>query len=397
MIPLQQMNRSPYRFVVLMGFVAMLGDITYQGARGLHGPFLSLLGASAFAIGFFAGLGEFLGYGLRLWTGWLGDKTRAYWTLVALGYATNLVAVPGLALIGSWQAAMVFVLLERIGKAIRSPSRSTLVSYASSELGAGKAFGLDEALDQLGAVIGPLLTALIMWVVREDAPIARYQLAFAVLLLPVIGNLALLWRAHRSYPNPEAFGAKAAEVVAPSDRHYRWYLFAVALFAFGFADWALVAFHVQKTQLLSGSMLPILYAAAMAIDALAAIVLGTWFDKVGLRALAVASLISAGFAPLIFWLGGLPALFIGVAMWSIGLGAQDAIFKAAIATMVPKASRGRAYGRFFALVGFFWWAGSALMGYLYDVDRWLMVVVSVAPQLLAAPIFYWLSGRLRQN
>ncbi|HEY6877377.1 MAG TPA: hypothetical protein VI299_05130, partial [Polyangiales bacterium] len=65
------------KFIVLMGVVALFGDMTYEGARGLVGPYLALLGASATAVGFAAGLGEFLGYGLRLATGWLSDRTRA--------------------------------------------------------------------------------------------------------------------------------------------------------------------------------------------------------------------------------------------------------------------------------------------------------------------------------
>lgn len=192
------------RFVVLMGVVALFGDMTYEGARGLVGPYLALLGASATAVGFAAGLGEFLGYGLRLFTGWFSDRTRAYWPLVIAGYSVNLVAVPGLALVGSWEAAVALLLLERIGKAVRSPARSTLVSYAASEAGVGKSFGLEEALDQIGAVSGPLLTALAIWVVRGEAVTMQYRVAFGVLLLPVILNLTLVLAARARFPRPES-------------------------------------------------------------------------------------------------------------------------------------------------------------------------------------------------
>ena len=228
-------------FVVLMGVVALFGDMTYEGARGLVGPYLALLGASATAVGFAAGLGEFLGYGLRLVTGWLGDRTRAYWPLVIAGYGINLVAVPGLALVGSWEAAVALLLLERIGKAIRSPARSTLVSYAASTAGFGKSFGLEEALDQIGAVSGPLLTALAIWVVRGESVSTQYRVAFLVLLVPVVLNLALVLSARAKFPRPESFESGGRHDHPQLGGLFRWYVAGVMLMALGFADWALVA------------------------------------------------------------------------------------------------------------------------------------------------------------
>lgn len=383
------------RFIVLMGIVAMFGDMTYEGARGLVGPYLSLLGASATAVGFAAGLGEFLGYGLRLVTGWLADRTRAYWPLVIGGYAVNLLAVPGLALVGSWQAAIGLVLLERIGKAVRSPARSTLVSYAANEVGAGKAFGLEEALDQLGAVSGPLLTAFVIWVVREEPATTRYQYAFAALLLPVLLNLVVILRARRQFPKPEALEASRPAPPAPPGRLFAWYVAAVMLLGLGFADWALVAFHATRTSSLELGLLPVLYAGAMAVDAVAAYVFGAWFDRFGLSVLAVTTVVSAAFAPLVFLMPSGWALVLGAGCWAVGMGAQDSIFKAAIATLVPKAGRARAYGIFFALFGFAWWVGSTAMGWLYERSLPALVGFSVVTQLAAAPLFLVLGRRLR--
>lgn len=384
------------RFVVLMGVVALFGDMTYEGARGLVGPYLALLGASATAVGFAAGLGEFLGYGLRLFTGWFSDRTRAYWPLVIAGYSVNLVAVPGLALVGSWEAAVALLLLERIGKAVRSPARSTLVSYAASEAGVGKSFGLEEALDQIGAVSGPLLTALAIWVVRGEAVTMQYRVAFGVLLLPVILNLTLVLAARARFPRPESLERTERRGHPHVGALFRWYVVGAMLMALGFADWALVAFHASRTGVLDAGTLPLLYAGAMAVDALAALAFGGLFDRYGLLVLAATTTASALFAPLVFLVPSASLLILGATCWALGMGAQDSIFKAAIAKLVPKEERGRAYGIFFALFGLAWWFGSTAMGWLYEMSTTGLVVFSVLTQLAAVPVLLFVGLRLRK-
>jgi MFS family permease len=377
-------KRRARAFVILMGIVALFGDMTYEGARGLVGPWLGVLSASAVAIGFIAGLGEFIGYALRLLTGWLADRSRAYWPLVIGGYAVNLVAIPGLALIGSWQAAVALVLLERIGKAVRSPARSTLVSYAANQAGVGKSFGLEEALDQIGAVIGPLLTALAIWVMREEPATLRYRIAFAILLLPALLNVAFVLFARRKYPRPDELETQEQ----PSDhqhmgRLFGWYVFAAMLLGLGFADWAIVAYHASHVGLLGLTTLPLLYAGLMAVDALAALSFGTLFDRFGLAVLAGSTLVSALFAPLVFLFPSGWLLVLGAGCWAIGMGAQDSVFKAAIAVLVDKPQRARAYGLFFALFGLSWWIGSTFMGWLYEQSIPALVVFSVVTQVSA--------------
>jgi MFS family permease len=389
--------RAARKFIVIMGVVALFGDMTYEGARGLVGPYLALLGASATAVGFAAGLGEFLGYGLRLVTGWFSDRTRAYWPIVIVGYALNLIAVPGLAFVGSWQAAIALILLERIGKAVRSPARSTLVSYAANQAGVGASFGLEEALDQIGAVLGPLLTALAIWVARAEPATQRYRLAFFVLLLPVFFNLGSVLFARRKYPRPEAFEPAQQAERPHMGSLFRWYVGAVMLLGLGFADWALVAYHATRSGLLSISSLPVLYAGAMGMDALAALACGTLFDRFGLSVLAWSAALSACFAPLVFLTTSGWALVAGAACWAVGMGAQDSIFKAAIAQLVPKSQRGRAYGVFFASFGLAWWIGSATMGFLYERSLTGLVVFSLLTQLAAAPIFVVLGRKLAKR
>ena len=373
-------------FVVTMGVVSLFGDMSYEGARGLVGPYLGLLGASAVVVSVSAGAGELAGYTLRLLTGWLADRTRAHWPLTILGYAVNLVVIPGLAFAGSWEVAVGLVIGERVGKAIRSPARSTLLSYAARRAGEGKSFGLEEALDQIGAVAGPLLTTAAI-ALRSGSPLAQYRLAFLVLAVPAVITLGLVLAARRAFPTPEDL--EPPETEAPGHLGTGFWLLVAAssLVGLGFADWALVAFHAGRSGLVSLGLLPLLYAGAMGVDALAALAFGHAFDRRGPGVLAVSCLVGAGAAPLVFLGSSVGALLAGAALWAVAMGAQESVYKAAVARLVSSSGRGRAYGLFFAVFGVAWFVGSAALGWLYEHARGGMVAFAVVPQLLAAPVF----------
>ena len=370
-----------------MGVVSLFGDMSYEGARGLVGPYLGLLGASALVVSISAGAGELAGYTLRLLTGWLADRTRAHWLLTILGYAMNLVVVPGLAFAGSWQVAVGLVIGERVGKAIRSPARSTLVSYAARRAGEGKSFGLEEALDQIGAVAGPLLTTVAIALRSGQPPLAGYRLAFLVLALPALVTLLLVLAARRTFPTPEDLEPPAPVGPVQLGGPFWTLVAAAALVGLGFADWALVAFHAGRSGLVALGLLPLLYAGAMGVDALAALGFGFAFDRRGPGVLALSCVVGAAAAPLVFLGSSTGALIAGAALWAVTLGAQESVYKAAVARLVSPSQRGRAYGLFFAVFGVAWFLGSVALGWLYEHARTAMVVFAVVPQLAAAPLF----------
>ena len=374
-------ERTALRFVVLLGVVSLFADMTYEGARSITGPFLAVLGASGTAVGVIAGLGELLGYGLRLASGYLADRTRRYWALTLVGYGVNVLAVPLLALADRWELAAALMIAERVGKAIRTPARDVMLSQATQRLGHGWGFGLHEALDQIGAVSGPLLVALVL------TGRAQYPLAFATLLAPALLTLAVLTRAWRLFPDPRYLEASPAVEPGPDQlpAAFWLYLAASALIAAGFADFPLIAFHFGKHAVVPPGGIPLLYALAMGVDALAALLFGRWFDRLGLGVLMTSTLLSALFAPLVF-LGGFTATLLGVGLWGIGLGAQESILRATIAGMVPPDRRGWAYGLFNAAYGIAWFLGSALMGFLYDVSLYGLIAFSVVAQLAALPL-----------
>jgi MFS family permease len=384
-------RRRALLFVVLLGFVSLFADMTYEGSRSIWGPVLGTLGATGAIVGLVAGGGELLGYVLRLFTGALADKTKRYWAITIIGYAINLLAVPALALAGNWPVAAGLVILERSGKALRTPARDAMLSYAARDMGgAGWAFGLHEALDSIGAVLGPLIAALVLFLH------GGYRHAFAWLLLPALAALATLAIARWRFPQPQELDAAPAPQVSDAKalRDLRVFLAATALIAAGYSDFALIAFHLAKDHIVSNDVVPVLYAIASLAGGATALAFGKWFDRRGLSVLLWATLVPALYAPLVF-LGGSWAALAGMALWGVGFGAHDSLFRAAVAQRVAREKRATVMGVFNAIYGMAWFMGSVLLGLLYDVDPLYTVVAALVLQLAACPILW--SLRLRKG
>jgi MFS family permease len=373
---------SAVRFIVLLGIVDLFADMTYEGARSVTGPYLGVLGASAAIIGLVAGFGEFLGYALRLVSGFLSDRTGSYWLIIIIGYGVNLFAVPLLALTGRWELAAVLIVTERAGRAIRVPARDAMLSHAGSQTGLGWGFGLHGALDSAGAILGPLIIGAALY------SKSGYQNAFAILAIPAVLTMMMLFAARRFYPRPRDLDVAPPDLT-PGRFSRRFWVFvaAAALIAAGYADFPLIAFHFSKTGLIAPVWIPVLYSLAMAAEAVAALLLGRLFDRIGIGAMIVATCASALSAPLAF-LGGPAAATTGVAMWGIGIGAQASVMRAAIAPLAPASQRGTAYGIFNAAYGLAWFAGSSLLGLLYDWSVPALAAVSVVLQG-AALVILW--------
>ncbi|MEM0343740.1 MAG: MFS transporter [Thermoplasmata archaeon] len=371
--------RSAMRLVLLFGLVSLFADMTYEGARSFFGPFLGILGASGTVVGAVAGFGELLGYSVRLVSGALSDRTRRYWMMTFLGYGINLLAVPALALAGSWQIAAALIILERFGKGVRTPPRDAMLSHATRQVGSGWGFGIHEAMDQIGAVLGPLIVAVVLFVNGD------YRQGFAVLLIPALVALSVLFVARKMYARPQELEPLSSPIEGRGySQRFLFYLTGVALVAAGFADFALIGFHFGRSNAVSMEMIPVLYAVAMGSDAIAALVFGRMFDKIGLAVLVLAVALSSFFAPCVF-LGGFGFAILGVALWGVGMGAQESVMRAAVTNMVHADRRGTAFGVFNTCYGLAWFAGSAAMGVLYDFSILALVAFSVIVQLASLP------------
>jgi predicted MFS family arabinose efflux permease len=376
-------NRSALRFVLIIGVANFFADFTYEGARGIIGPFLGSLGASAAIIGFVAGLGELLGYGLRSLSGYLADKSHRHWAFAFIGYTVNMLAVPALALATRWPLAATLVVSERTGRGIRKPAVEAMLSYAGRSIGTGWVFGLNEALDQAGATVGPLLIALILYLN------GGFRTAFGVLLIPALICLAILVAARLLHPRPHELEEGAGQAFATTNltRAYWIYLAAGALIAAGFADFALIGFHFHKANTVSANLIPVFYAVAMASSALASIPLGRLFDRFGPNVSLFAFLISALAAPFVF-LGTSIAALIGMIFWGIGMSAQGSPFQAMLTSVIPPQKRSTAFGLFDTGYGIAWFVGSALTGLLYDKSILAAALFSVSLELAALPILF---------
>jgi len=374
------------RLILVLGVVSLLGDIIYEGGRSVTGPFLLLLGASAFTVAIVSGLGEFLGYGVRLLSGYVSDRTGMYWTLTIVGYLM-VGAVPLLVLAGSWEVAAIFILVERLGKGLRSPARDAILSHASKQVGRGWGFGIHEALDQVGAVIGPVLFAV------SIAISGRYETGFALLAIPFVLLVAALLSARFLAPDPVVFEGDTR--VIPGERPVQlsrvmlpYGTFTVLTMA-GFAVFPLMAYHFHASSIVPEVQIPVFYAIAMAADALFALVMGRVYDRAGLVVLGAVPVINIPIAALAF-MGGYTGALAASVLWGLSMGGQETVLRAALADLTSVGKRGTAYGIFNTLYGGAWFAGSVILGALYEINLGLLILFSVITQLAALAAFLWL-------
>jgi MFS family permease len=377
------------RFIVALGLISLLADVTYEGARSITGPFLGSLGASAAVVGTVAGLGELVGYTLRLLFGYAADRTRAYWALTITGYVVNLLAVPFLALAHRWEIAAALIIAERAGKAVRTPARDVMLSQASTLTGRGWGFGLHEAMDQIGAFVGPLVVAVTL------AQSHQYTRGFAVLAIPAGLAIATLLTARGFYPDPTRFETEHPAAISTTGypRTFWIYVAAAGLIAAGIADFALVSFHFQQAHIAAAAVTPVFYSVAMGVEAIAALVFGRLFDKRGIAIVVFGVILLALSTPLVF-LGSFYVALAGMAVWGAGQGAQQSALRAGIAELVPSERRGSAYGIFNTVYGLLWFAGSATMGLLYGRSVFALVAFGMVCQLFAIPLLWSVRQRV---
>jgi MFS family permease len=377
---------SPMGFVLAFGLVSGLGDVVYEGARSITGPLLASFGAGAGLVGFITGAGEAVALVLRLPFGVLSDRTGRPWPVTIAGYAITMVAAPLMALSWALWPAAVLVVLERFGKAVRTPSRDTMLAQASVEMGRGRAFALHEALDQTGALIGPLVMA------GAIAVTGGLRWGFAVLAVPAITALAVLTRVRLAAPRPDRYehagDTRAAGVDQTTRLPRRFWLYAAfaAINMLGFATWGVVAFHLQQRHVVSTATVPVMYALAMGLAAVGALASGWLYDHIGLRGLGLVPLLTAT-VPFLAFSTDPAVAWAGAAVWGLGLGIHESTMRAAVADLVPVRRRGTGFAMFTAIYGMAWLVGGTLLGVSYGHSPETAQVVVVGTQVFALLAF----------
>ncbi|MEW6179682.1 MAG: MFS transporter [Chloroflexota bacterium] len=382
----QQLRSRAIQFILLFGLVSAFGDVTYETGRGVSGAYLAFLGAGATSIGFVSGLGEFLGYALRLVSGYLASRTRAYWAATFVGYGL-LLSIPLLAYTRKWEIAAVFLILERVGKAIRSPAKDTMLSHASYQIGRGWGFGIHEALDQVGAFIGPLIFAIVF------AQRQSYRDGFSVLWIPALLTLVALLLARLRIPDPEELENSSSSKENDNNKNnsalpqvFWFYSVFTFLSVAGFANFQIISYHWVTQSIVPVAQIAVFYGVAMGVDALAALIIGRTYDKIGLLSLLIVPLISLPL-PFLAFSDQYTIAMLAAVLWGIIMAVHETVMRAAIADITPGGKRAFAYGIFNTVYGAAWFVSGACLGFLYDQSRiWLLIAI-VTLEVLALLVF----------
>lgn len=390
---------SGWRTVAWLGVVSLLADVVYEGARSITGPFLASLGASALTVGLVTGAGEAAALGFRLFSGPAADRSGRYWSWTVVGYGMTAVCVPLMALAPALGAGGVsfgsaMVLLERTGKAVRSPAKSTLLAVAAQGVGRGRGFGVHKALDQTGAFAGPLIVAGMVALTAHTWP------GLAVLAIPgAAAMLLVVWirrhvpdPPHRSVPARSAAGVE--ERVEPLPRPFYLFAIACALTTLGLMTFGVISFHLVNEHLVAAAAVPVLYAVAMAAEAVSALATGFTYDRIGGATLIVLPPVVAA-VPLLVFTDRVGIVVAGILLWGAATGVQDSTVKALVADLVPSNRLATAYGAFAAFQAVAALAGGGLAGLLYAAHRgWLAAGIGVCQALALALLIAVLSSRL---
>lgn len=386
-LPRSRSPLSPWRFITTFGVVALLADFVYEGARSVTGPLLAELGATSLTVGIVTGIGEAAALLLRLVSGPLADRTRRFWSWTIAGYALTVISVPMLGYVGVLWVAAILIILERVGKAIRSPAKDALLSYATSTTGRGKGFAVHEALDQFGAVLGPLAVAATLFLTGND-----YGPALAILAIPGLLALVILFWLRARVPRPENYETDPTDQRSRSEldpararrlpARFWYYAGFAALTTTGFATFGVLSFHMVDRGIIAAPLIPVLYTAVMVVDALAALASGWAYDRWGARTLLALPMVAAVVPLLAFNTAAAPVI-VGALLWGAALGIQEATLRATVADLVSPRIRSTAYGVFAAVVGVGTALGGFIAGGLYQVSVPSLILVTLGTQVVA--------------
>lgn len=392
-------KKNAFQLILVLGIISLLGDIIYEGGRGVSGQYLNVLGVNAAKVGLIVGLGELLGYLFRLFSGFFADRTKTYWLFTIVGYGL-LISVPLIAFTSTWQIVAILIILERIGKGIRTPARDTIASHAAKQVGTGYGFGISEFIDQIGAVIGPLIFAFVFAKVATSQNIVgAYQQGYNFFWIPFVLLLFILSFAYLKFKNSEELETPLADRDKDAKnltKHFWLYVFFVFITTTGFVNFALVGFHLKNLNILADTYIPVLYAMAMGVDAIVGLMAGKMYDRLKTKTkherreyhLLLSIPLVAALVPFFVFSSSVALIILGTMLLGFGMGIQETIMKAAVADMTPMNRRASGYGIFNLSFGLAFFVGSTIAGYLYDYSISALIIALVVIEVLAIPVYY---------
>jgi MFS family permease len=402
---------SAVKVIILFGVISLLGDMVYESARGANSQYFNLLSISAAQVGLVFGIGEFLGYFLRLLAGVLSDKSGKHWIFIFVGYGMLLV-VPFMGFTMNWNILVILILMERIGKSLRNPAKDTVLSgIAENQVGTGFAFGLQEALDQIGALAGPLIFTSVFFMTGKNG-IPEYQLSYKLLFIPFVLLMLFVTHAYRSIKRNNLIAdLKKREFCSERLEPTFWIYTAFTFFCtLGFVNFSIIGYHLKVSNLMSDGNITLLYSGAMAVDAIAALLVGKAYDrmkkekemKTGGLAVLMAIPFFTLLLPFMTVSSSITLIITGMAIFGVVMGTHETIMRSAIADITPFHKRGTGYGVFNAVYGLAFLIGSALMGWLYDLNQpgniiAFTCVAEAVAMLLYFKMVHTVKGSVRQK
>lgn len=348
------------RTVVGAGLTSLLSDVAYEMATAVLPGFFKVLEIPGYFLGLTEGTGDALANFVKLAVGYHSDRIGKRKALVVSGYALTGVSLSLFAFAVGWPLILLGKALAWTGKGLRGPLRDAILADSVPPGMVGRAFGFHRAGDTIGAIIGPLLGALLIWQLPADVldvSAAPYRIAFLLTLIPGVGAAFAFWllvREQRFTPKP---GWRFRESLAELPRPFRRYLLAVGLFGLG--DFTHTLLILTATTLLTPTtglptalaFGPILYAIRNAVSAAVAFPVGALSDRVGRRGLLVVGylvgvLVMLGFAAAVAWRVDSPAYIVGLfVLAGVYVAVQEALEGAMTADLIPdRSGRGTAYG-----------------------------------------------------
>ena len=397
------LREKAMRVIVMFGIISLLGDIIYEGARGVNGAYLRVLGVDVAMVGIITGLAQFVGAGLRFLTGYAADRSRGYWAFTIAGYMA-LAVVPMMALTGVWQIVALLIIMEQFAKAVRSPSRETLVSQAAKQVGTGWGFGLSEALDQIGAVTGPLIfVGLFALLGTTVATLDNYRTGYSLLWIPFIVLCITVLAAYRMRAPPGEFENETGKTPEKEKLTVTFWIYCAFVFltTLGFFSFVLVSYHLKAKNLLSDVWIPAVYIVAMLVDGLVALAVGKYYDRRkensgkasgGVVVLVMIPLLAFPL-PLMLFSTELWLIVPAIVMWGAVMGINESVLKAGVADLTSIGKRGSGFGLFYTVYGLALFGGSTLAGTLYSISIPALAAVTVAVEVASIPVLWMLVKR----
>lgn len=383
--------RKVYTVFIMLGLVSLFADITYEGARSISGAYIKVLEGTSLVAGAIV-IGEFLGYIMRFLSGVAADRLRSskvLWAFTISGYLINLLAVPSLAFAGRWELALALLFMERIGKGLRTPCRDVILSEVMEGLGRGKGFGLHEVMDQLGAFTGPIIVTLAI-----TGSGGSYSKAFLVLSIPAIASMASLSIAATMYPRIRSISVERPVMGWGFGREFKLFSIALSLMTAGYLPWSIVSYHLKVTQTVGDPEIAMLYALAMAVDAIIAFPTGYLYDRMGVRSL-IATPIAAALIPLALLNGSRIYVYSAAVLWGVVMGVYETSMRAAIPDLVHESKRALAYGVYGLIYGASWMLGGLIIGAIHELNPLYLTMYTAILEMPSIILIAYLSTTMK--